>query len=75
MDLGELKCEYVDWSQLAHDRLQWHTFVNMVMKYVFIMHGILVTMQDFFLKDDGGILDAQANGRRVMHFPHSSKSV
>jgi hypothetical protein len=31
MDLREIGCDGMDWIDLAHDRDQWRTVVNMVM--------------------------------------------
>jgi hypothetical protein len=31
MDLGEIGISGVNWIQLAQDRVQWRSFVNMVM--------------------------------------------
>jgi len=31
MDLKEIGYEVVDWTQLTQDRIQWRSFVNMVM--------------------------------------------
>jgi hypothetical protein len=30
MDIREIDCKGLDWFQLAQDRVQWRTFLNMV---------------------------------------------
>jgi hypothetical protein len=39
MDLKETECEYVDWNQPIHDRIQWRTFASTVMNHRGFLEG------------------------------------